>query len=181
VDAESTDAELVRLVAERDQAALAELFGRHAGWLTLRLRRRTSDPEAVHDILQNTFVGVWRSAGSYRGDGDVGAWLWGIAVRLLVSHYRKRPAPVPTAAEILDAHAQLVSSAEEQLLVAVEHGDVGRALSAMSPELQEIVRATVVDGLTTREAARLLGIPQGTVKSRLRAAKSQLRYQIMTP
>lgn len=178
--AESTDAELLRRVAEQDQAALADLFGRHAGWLTLRLRRRTADPDVVHDIVQDTFVAVWRAADSYRGDGDVGGWLWGIAVRRLVAHYRKRPAPVPTAAEVLNAHAQIVTSAEDELLIAVEHGGLGQALSVMSPELQEIVRATVVDGLTTREASQLLGIPQGTVKSRLRAAKSQLRFQLMS-
>jgi RNA polymerase sigma factor (sigma-70 family) len=97
-----------------------------------------------------------------------------------VSHYRKHQAPVPTAAEVLSVHAEAVTSAEDELLTAVEHGDVGQALSAMSPELQEIVRATVVDGLSTREAAALLGIPQGTVKSRLRAAKSQLRGQLMS-
>jgi RNA polymerase sigma factor (sigma-70 family) len=180
VGAQSSDADLLRLIAEHDQAALAELFARHAGWLTLRLRRRTSDPDVVHDVLQDTFVAVWRSAGSYRGDGEVGGWLWGVAIRRLVSHYRKHPVPVPTAAEVLSVHAQLVTSAEDELLTAVEHGDVGQALSALSPELQETVRATVVDGLSTREAAALLGIPQGTVKSRLRAAKSQLRGHLMS-
>lgn len=176
---ESSDVELLRQVAERDQRALAELFDRHAGWLTLRLRRRTADADAVQDVLQDTFVVLWRAAGDYRGDGDVGAWLWGIAVRRLVSHYRKRSVPVPASVETLDARARLVASAEDELLVAVEHTDVGQALRGMSPELQEIVRATVVDGLSTREAAQLLGIPQGTVKSRLRAAKTQLRHQLM--
>jgi RNA polymerase sigma factor (sigma-70 family) len=180
VGTETTDTELLRLIAQNDHAALAELFARHAGWLTLRLRRRSSDPDAVHDVIQDTFVAVWRSAGSYRGDGEVGAWLWGVAIRRLVSHYRKHPAPVPMAAEVLGGHAELVASAEDELLTAVEHGDIGQALSAMSPELQEIVRATVVDGLSTREAAALLGIPQGTVKSRLRAAKSQLRGHLMS-
>lgn len=178
--AESSDGELLRRVAERDQRALAELFDRHAGWLTLRLRRRTSDVDAVHDVLQDTFVVVWRAAGDYRGDGDVGGWLWGIAVRRLISHYRKRSVPVPASVEVLDERARAVSSAEDELLIAVEHSDVGQALQGLSPQLQEIMRATVVDGLSTREAAQLLGIPQGTVKSRLRAAKSQLRYQLMT-
>jgi len=180
VGIESSDSELLRRVGERDQRAFAELFDRHAGWMTLRLRRRTSDADAVADVVQDTFVAVWRAADTYRGDGDVGAWLWGIAVRRLVSHYRKLPAPVPTAADALSVHIQWVTSAEDELLVAVEHGDVGRALGAMSPELQEIVRATLVDGLSTREAAQLLKIPQGTVKSRLRRAKSELRLQLIS-
>jgi RNA polymerase sigma-70 factor (ECF subfamily) len=64
-------------------------------------------------------------------------------------------------------------------LVAVEHGDVGSALKTLSPELQQVLRVTVVDGLSTREAAHLLGIPQGTVKSRLRIAKAKLREQLV--
>ena len=68
-----------------------------------------------------------------------------------------------------------MQSAEDELLVAVEHGDLGTALLRLSPELHAVVQATVLDGLTTKEAARLLGLPQGTVKSRMRAAKVQLR------
>ena len=68
-----------------------------------------------------------------------------------------------------------MQSAEDQLLVGVEYGDVGAALRSLSPELRTVVQATVIDGLTTKEAARLLGLPQGTVKTRVRAAKSQLR------
>ena len=75
----------------------------------------------------------------------------------------------------LGSHLPPTVSAEEQLLVAVEHGDVGSALRALSPELRRVVQATVIDGLSWREAALLLGIPTGTVKSRVRAAKSQLR------
>jgi RNA polymerase sigma-70 factor (ECF subfamily) len=72
-----------------------------------------------------------------------------------------------------------VRSAEDELLVAVEHGDVGTALRRLSPELRAVLQATVLDGLTTREAARLLGIPAGTVKSRARTARAQLRQQLV--
>ena len=57
----------------------------------------------------------------------------------------------------------------------VEYGDLGTALDRLSPELRAVVQATVLDGLTTREAARLLGIPSGTVKTRMMRAKAQLR------
>jgi RNA polymerase sigma-70 factor (ECF subfamily) len=57
----------------------------------------------------------------------------------------------------------------------IEHGDLAGALDRLSPELRAVLQATVLDGLTTREAARLLGIPAGTVKTRLMRARRQLR------
>jgi len=174
-----SDAELLRLVADGEESALRLLFGRHAGWLRLRLQGRVSDPDLVADALQDTFVSVWRSASSYRGEGDVGAWLWGIAIRRLISRLRRAPQPQPASTDVIAAAAPVVDSAEDELLIAVEHGDVGDALRALPPELRRVVQATVIDGLTTKEAAQLLGLPQGTVKSRLRAAKSRLRGRLL--
>jgi RNA polymerase sigma-70 factor (ECF subfamily) len=68
--------------------------------------------------------------------------------------------------------------AEEQVLLGIEYGDLGRAMSQLSPEMRAVMQATVLDGLTTREAARLLGIPQNTVKTRLHRAKAQLRVSL---
>ena len=73
-----------------------------------------------------------------------------------------------------------VRSAEDELLLAVEHGDLGTALDTLTPELRAVVQAVVVDGLTTREAARLLAIPQGTVKSRWRTARTRLPEQLLS-
>jgi RNA polymerase sigma factor (sigma-70 family) len=174
-----TDGELLRQVAGGDDAALRELFDRHAAWLQLRLQRRTSDPDLVADALQDTFVAVWRNPAAYRGEGDVGGWIWGIAIRRLISRLRARKGDVVLGAEVIDHASPAVQSAEDQLLVGVEYGDLGAALRSLSPELRTVVQATVVDGLTTREAASLLGLPQGTVKTRVRAAKAQLRGRLV--
>jgi RNA polymerase sigma-70 factor (ECF subfamily) len=61
------------------------------------------------------------------------------------------------------------------VLLGIEHGDLGGALDRLSPELRAVIRATALDGLTAREAAVLLGIPAGTVKSRLTRARRELR------
>ena len=174
------DVALLALVQERDEAALRELFDRHAAWLTLRLRRRSSSAELVAEALQETFLAVWERAGSFRGEGDVGAWLWGIAIRQLLMRLRRHPAPSPLGAEVIGAMTPAEISAEDQLLAAVEHGPVGDALRTLSPELRQALQVTVIDGLSTREAALLLGIPQGTVKSRVRLAKGQLRRQLIS-
>ncbi|MER7184172.1 RNA polymerase sigma factor [Streptomyces hyaluromycini] len=166
------DAALLRAVAAGDASALAELYDRHAGWLHARLARRCTDPEVVREVLQDTFVTVWRSAAGHRGQ-QTGGWLWTIAARRLVDARRvqERAARVET----LPAPAAVAPSAEDRVLTALEYGDVGTALDRISPELREVLRATVVDGLSTREAARLLGIPEGTVKSRALRARAELR------
>ncbi|RPK59904.1 ECF RNA polymerase sigma factor SigE [Streptomyces sp. ADI96-15] len=174
---EENDAALLRAVAAGDQAALARLYDRHAGWLQLRLTRRCPDPETVREVLQDTFVTVWRSAGAHRG-GEAGGWLWTIAARRLVDALRAREraeryAPVP---------APPAPSAEDGVLDGMdglEYGDVGTALGRLGPELREVLRATVVDGLTTREAATLLGVPEGTVKSRALRARRELRAALV--
>lgn len=166
------DAELLAAVAEGDRRALAELYDRHAAWLTLRLSRRCGDAGTIDEVVQDTFVAVWRSASRYRGGGEVAAWIWGIAIRRLIDHLRKRSRSPLTGA--LARHAEVVS-AEEELLIAVEHGDLSAVLNRLSPELRAVVQATVLDGLTTREAARLLGIPAGTVKTRMMRARAQMR------
>jgi RNA polymerase sigma-70 factor (ECF subfamily) len=176
---EATDSELLRDIAAGDEAALRLLYERHAGWLLLRLTKRCGNSELVAGALQDTFVAVWQSAGRWRGEGEVAAWLWGISIRRLISALRGRPAADPLGEEVVSAASPLVRSAEEELLLGVEYGDVGWALRTLPPELRSTVQATVIDGLTTKEAARLLGLPQGTVKSRLRVAKVQLRDRLM--
>jgi RNA polymerase sigma factor (sigma-70 family) len=175
-----SDSELLGLIAQRDEAALRELMDRHTGWLLLRLRRRSPDEDLAIEALHDAFVAAWRSPRSFRGDGDVGAWLWGIAIRQLISRLRLRARPVPMESRVLSVLSPTVRSAEDELLVAVEHGSVGDGLRSLSPELRQVLQATVIDGLSTREAAHLLGIPQGTVKSRARIAKSKLREQLIS-
>ncbi len=173
------DAELLARVAAGDEHALHELVTRHSAWLTLRLRRRCADEEVAASALQDTFVAVWRGARTFRGEGDAGAWLWGIAIRQLLTRLRARQGPRPVTAQVLAALSPSVRSAEDELLVAVEHGDLGAALRTLSPQLRQALQATVLDGLSTREAAHLLGVPHGTVKSRVRLAKAQLREHLM--
>ncbi len=173
------DAALLDRVRERDQGALRELFDRHAAWLTLRLRRRCSSAELVDEALHDTFLAAWNKPEAFRGEGEVGAWLWGIAIRQLISRMRAKAAPTPVDTDVLARVSPVVGSAEDQLLLAVEHGSVGDALRTLSPELRQAMQVTVIDGLTTREAAQLLGIPPGTVKSRVRLAKEQMRRQLI--
>lgn len=172
------DAALVLAVAGEDVEALRCLYDRHVPWLVARLRSRCFDDALVADAVEDTFLAVWNGAHRWRGDGDVGAWIWGIGVRQLVTHLRRsrrqaRLSPLPE-------EGTTSLSAEERVLEQVAFGDVGAALSRLSPELLEVVQAMVFDGLTAREAGRVLGLPEGTVKGRIRRAKAELRGALGT-
>lgn len=175
-DEPRTDTELLRAVAEGDKSALGALYERHAPWLVLRLSRRCADPSIVDEVVQDAFVAAWRGADRYDGRGDVAAWLWGIAVRRLVDALRRRPRHLTLLSDLGDGGRVL--SAEEAVLSGVEFGDLAGALDRLSPDLRAVVQATVLDGLTTREASRLLGIPAGTVKTRMMRARAALREEL---
>jgi RNA polymerase sigma-70 factor, ECF subfamily len=171
-----TDADLLRAAAGRDEGALRELYDRHALWISARLSRRCANPDAVADVLQDTFIAAWDGASRFRGDGEVPAWLWGIAIRRLISRLRKQTrfqlGPALVESDTTDI------SAEERVLLRLENVDVGVALARISPELRVVLQLTVLDGLSTREAAALLGIPRGTVKSRLQRARVMMRKEL---
>lgn len=162
--------ELLRRVAGGDVAALAELYDRHAGWLLLRLQRRCPDAGLAEEVLQDVFLSVWRSAGSYRA-GSAGGWLWTIASRRLVEGLRRAGRTAATE----EVREQPTPGPEEVVLSELAYGDLGTALARLSPELRQVLQATVLDGLSTREAAVVLGIPRGTVKTRAARARAQLR------
>jgi RNA polymerase sigma-70 factor, ECF subfamily len=165
-----SDADLLADVRQRDNGALAALYARHAAWITARLARRCADADIVDQAVQDTFVAVWRTPGAFKGTGEPAAWIWGIAIRRLIDQLRRQRKAMSTW-----AREELHVSAEEHVLLGVEHGDLARAVDRLSPELRAVVEATVLDGLTTREASRLLGVPAGTVKTRMARAKVQMR------
>ena len=171
---ERSDAQLLAAVGDGDRHAFEELYHRHAPWLVVRFSRRCANPETVDEVLQDTFVAVWRGARTWDGRGEVAAWMWGIGIRRLLDTVRRRQAVRQTLVE----PSETTISAEEHVLLGVEYGDLGRALRQLSPELRAVVQATVLDGLTTREAGRLLGIPAGTVKTRMMRARVILRKEL---
>lgn len=174
------DAALLRAVASGDEDALAALYDRHAAWLTIRLSRRCARPDMVDQAVQDTFLAVWRGAGGYREDGEVAAFIWGIAVRRLIDGIRRDTASQHRP-RWRSADPDVVVSAEDQVLVGLDHGHLGQALAQLSPELRAALEATVLDGLTCAEAGVLLGIAEGTVKSRCSRARIALRAALAEP
>jgi RNA polymerase sigma-70 factor, ECF subfamily len=165
------DRVLLGRIALGDASALRVLHDRHVPWLRGRLLRRCDDGDVVFEALQDTFVAVWRSPGAWQGTGEVPAWLWGIAVRRLIGVLRSRKGWSPVAATDVPQEP----SAPVALFGVEDVDELVTAMRTLGLDLQAAVRATYLDGLTVAEASILLGIPEGTVKTRVMRAKAQLR------
>lgn len=162
-----SDEELLAGVRSGDHAALRALYRRHAPVLVARLSLGSGDGSLIEEALQDTFVAVWQSADAYRGDGEVGAWLWGIARNQFASQLRAASRRPP----VIDSSDFAAADRSDGL---IELLAVSEAASGLPSHMQETLRALVVDGLSIGEAADKLGVSAGTIKSRLHRLRRRL-------
>jgi len=169
-----SDEALVALVARSDEAALAELydrFGRPAYGLALRVLR---DPSLAQDAVQEAFLAAWRTAASYDARrAKAGTWLLTIvhrrAVDLVRREHRRRGAPRE------DAPVPAGDATDEEAWVREQRREVQAALAQLPPDQREALELAYYGGLTQSELAERLGVPLGTIKSRMFAGLSKLR------
>jgi RNA polymerase sigma-70 factor, ECF subfamily len=168
------DAELIAAVAGGDDAALRELFGRHAPWLAARLRSVLSATD-VEDVLQETFLAVWRGARGYRPDGPAAGWIWGIARRQAALFLRRRGPAALVLPAVIAADGQHAGDPAD---AALSRADLAGAVAALGPvdsPDRRVWQLMYVEDRPVAEVADLMGIPEGTVKSRAHRARRRLR------
>lgn len=166
--------DLLRAVARGDRVAFTELYDRTTPWLAGRLRRRCGTASEVEEIVQDTFLVVWRSAGGFSGSGSAAGWIWTIARNRMIHLARQSRAGVGLV-EGDDLRLPPSPSAEQLALSDLYGAQVETALASLSPQLRLVLQATVLDGMSVRETASYLGIPEGTVRTRAFRARQQLR------
>jgi RNA polymerase sigma-70 factor, ECF subfamily len=173
------DDELIARLAGGDETALRELFSRHAPWLAARLRAVLPAGD-VEDVLQETFLAAWRGAAGYRPQGAGGGWLWGIARRQAALWLRRRARGDELAAALTQVQPPVADPAE----AVVERAELAAALDELgpvgSPE-REVWRLLYVEDRRVAEVAELVGVPEGTVKSRAHRARRLLRAALGRP
>lgn len=173
-----TDERLLARVGDGDERALAELYARYGPAVFAFVLVRTPDRSAAEEVSADVWVGCWRSARAFRGDSQVLTWLLGIAKRQVWTHARgKRLATVPLEDEAETITADTDDPAE---VISASDGWVAvlNALGALPPELAEVVRLAWLHELPYAEIAVAVGVPVGTVKSRISRARRMLREQL---
>lgn len=163
------DEVLITAVSAGDHVALKTLFERHAPWLARRLSR-VLPADAVEDVLQETFIAVWRNAGRYRGSGDVGGWIWGIARRQAAGWFRKHRRPVPDLEYPGEA---------DPATIAILRADIDKAMESLdSHDQRKLARMVFIEERPVSEVAEAFDIPPGTVKSRVYHLRRKLQHAL---
>jgi RNA polymerase sigma-70 factor, ECF subfamily len=165
---------LMDRVADGDEDAFADLydvFGRSIyalGYRTLR------DVGRAEEVVQDTMVKVWRSAGAYdAGKGRVSSWIFTVAHRTAIDAVRKgerTPMPVERAAEAAD-----MADVEQREW---RDWEIAALLSALPKDQRVAVEMCVIQGFTQADAADALGIPLSTIKTRVYAGLRRLRTRL---
>jgi RNA polymerase sigma-70 factor (ECF subfamily) len=161
-------------IAAGDRRALEELYGRHGHALLRYLLTLTSDRQLAEELLQDTLMAVWRSAGSFEGRSGVRTWLFGVARRQAHNTLR-RPRPTAEGEGEIQSVPSPDAGPEEAVLAGVAPPELAAAMRSLSPLHREALWLAFVQGLPYEEIALTLGAPVGTVKSRLSNARRALR------
>lgn len=185
------DADLVERIQERDAQAFEMLMARYQEALRRHLGRVVRDDSTADDLTQEAFLRVWTRAEQWNGRGPFKAWLFRIATNLALNHLRsvqrRKQQPLDV---VLTAYDEEDDSRIPNWMVdlsslgpdeALEHAEryeqLQRVIGALSDEKREVFRMVREDEMDIREVAEMLGIPEGTVKSRLHYATKHVASQ----
>jgi RNA polymerase sigma-70 factor, ECF subfamily len=162
-----------------DEQVFTDLYEQHRTAIHAFLLGRTSDGSAASDLLQETFLRLWRNLDDVR-DLEAGrqrAWLFTVARNLVVDRYRSQATLRATQAALTseasppDPHAP---GTAERVALADQLDHLDAAIARLPVEQREVLSMTVVGGLTSQQIAAALGVPAGTVRYRLHQARRRL-------
>jgi len=172
-----SDAELLQRHVAGDPDAFGALFQRHRDRLWAVAVRTLGDPEEAADALQDAMIAAFRRADSFRGDSAVTTWLHRIVVNAALDRMRRRAAR-PTASgqdeEVLDALATSGRPLSDPSGTTDTSLDVQAALSTLVPDQQAALVLVDMLGYSVADAADVLGVSEGTVKSRAARGRAKL-------
>ncbi len=162
--------------AEGDEAAFRRLVEATRGAVWRMVRSLTADDARAEDALQETYVAVWRSAGSFRGERPARAWIYGIARRQAARTWRRRAGEPAVPVPLHELGAQAGWGRDpEQLTAALEDREhLWAALSRLPVNDREILSLVDLEGLTGPEAGRSLGLTANAARVRLHRARLRL-------
>lgn len=172
---ERSDAELVVAARDGDRAAVEELLERYEPSIYRFGLRMCGDEDAAREVLQETLLAAFRYLPGFRGDAALSTWLFQIARSFCIKERRgqhpTRSLDARGAPELVDPQPQPDARAHAREIGVA----LSRAIAALPPEQREVLILRDVEGLSAEQAADVVGISVGAIKSRLHRARMALR------
>ncbi|MDZ4849621.1 MAG: sigma-70 family RNA polymerase sigma factor [Pirellulaceae bacterium] len=169
----SVSDEVIQRAASGDRNAQREIYEQH-GERVFRLVRRVVGESDADDVLQESFLRLFAKLDTFRGESEFTTWLHRLVVNEALQHKRRRARSTKTANARVDDQAETQDVASD-----LENTELlETAMSRIEPELRTIFELKEIDQLSYAEIAQTVGIPEGTVGSRLNRARTNLREQL---
>jgi RNA polymerase sigma-70 factor (ECF subfamily) len=167
------DEDLVGRIASGDRLAMQVLYARHHVRVYRFLLRLVRNEATAEDLVSEVFLDVWRQAGRFEGRSQVSTWLLAIARFKALSTYRRRPEE-----ELTEDVAGSIVDVTDDPAVALQKKEgsevLKRCLAALSAEHREVIDLVYYHEKSVEEVAEIVGIPEGTVKTRMFHARKKL-------
>lgn len=178
-----TDGQLLQRCRQRDEAAWRELVSRHTRRVFGLAYRFCGRVDEAEDLTQEIFVRVFQNLDRFREtEGPFSTWLTAVARNLAIDHYRRRREERQRQAQD-PAVLEVISAPGEGPLGEVERAErvqlLHSGLRALPPELREPVMLCDLQGVAYDEIGRILGLPLGTVKSRINRGRLELARRLL--
>jgi RNA polymerase sigma-70 factor, ECF subfamily len=171
------DEDLISQVEAGDTEAFAGLYDRHGRSAYSLAYRMMGERQAAEDLVQDSFIKVWRSARSYRAErGSVRTWILSITHNRGIDHLRSTASRRRTQDRVeMSAQTTQPSEAFAETWRNSQRGQVQEALKTLPEEQLKILELAYYSGYTQAEIAQMLDIPLGTVKGRIRLGMKKLK------
>jgi len=182
-----SDEDLMARVAEDEERAFSELVRRYQGRVTNLVSRVLNDRECADDLAQEVFVRVYVHRRNYRRGSKLSTWVFTIAANLAKNEIRRRVRrrnwfSLDALQEVLKDSAAVLADPQAGQERALEReqlqGEIGRAIAAIPEKYRLSLVLRDIEGLPYEEIAVVLGIPGGTVRSRINRARSMLKRKL---
>lgn len=177
----ATDEQLMARVADLDPAAIEALYERYSSMAFGLASRITGDPALAEDVVQDAFLGVWRSASRY-AESRASARTWVLAIvhhRAIDALRRRRPTVELPGPDAAIPRSLVVDDAWPLVAGRLDRDAIGAALATLPDVQREAIELAYFGGLTQPEIAERIGAPLGTVKSRVRLGLLALREALV--
>ena len=168
---------MIRLAADGDMAAFEQLVTTHQPAIYRLALRMTGNPEDAADMTQEAFLRAWRGLGSFQADSSLSTWLFRLTSNVCIDFLRaaRRHLVVPISGLDADGEEYTLDAPDPAKLPEEE---LRAAMDLLAPEQRLILSLRVENDLSYTDIAAVLGVREGTVKSRLARARDQLRKKL---